>query len=236
MIVVTGFEPFGKWPLNPSERVVETLDTAFVPPEGLELRTRVLPVAYDAAATIAETLIETTRPEVMLCLGLSGTRERICIERFALNVDDASLADNAGAVRRGCEIDPDAPAAMRSGADLDALCAALRTAGLDVAISNHAGSFVCNHVYFRCLRTVERLGLDTDCVFVHLPMLDEGERRDRTGGHPSAPPAPGRWRLNDLSRATATLLHTLVARRDARTTRDPRSTFNHDDPTGPARP
>jgi pyroglutamyl-peptidase len=169
-VLVTGFDGFGAVAANPSSAVVRAL-AASPGISGAALATEVLPTVYATAGDRLLRLLAEKRPAVVVALGVATSRPGLCLERFALNVDDAALPDNLGAVRRGAAIDPDGPAALVTRIDLDATLAALGGLALPAAISNHAGSFVCNHVYYRALHAVRRSRRRIDCLFVHLPMV-----------------------------------------------------------------
>jgi pyroglutamyl-peptidase len=106
-------------------------------------------------------------------LGVAARRDTVGLERIALNLDDSPKPDNAGAAPDGVPIEPDGPLALAATLPLVELRTALMAAGIPVAISNHAGTYVCNHVFYVALRTVERLGLPAICGFIHVPLPRE---------------------------------------------------------------
>lgn len=182
-ILLTGFEPFGSVTRNPSGSIVEHVRSsatgAFAGVAG-----EVLPTAFAAAGERLRNLIRAHRPQAILCLGVAAERSAIDLERIALNLDDAERPDNAGAAPRGRPIVPEGPVAYRSTLPLDAMHAALQAAGCPVRLSNHAGTFVCNHVFYVARHEVERLGLvqagaAVPCGLVHVPLPVEAE----TDGH-----------------------------------------------------
>lgn len=169
-LLLTGFEPFGQNQTNPTQHLVETL-TARAPYPGVELIARVLPVEYARAEHQLRALIHDHRPDVILFLGLAESRAKISLERVALNLDDASIPDNAGELRQGTHICPDAPNAYFSTLPLEPLKTALENAEIPVHISNHAGAYLCNHVFYVARHEVEPLGIP--CGFVHTPQAKE---------------------------------------------------------------
>src|SRR5262249_2135258 len=90
---------------------------------------------------------------------------------------------NAGIVATARPIVAGAPLAYYSSLPLDAMLAALRGVNVPSAITNHAGTFVCNHVYYSAQHEVEQAGLPTRCGFLHLPALVTAEK---PGGLPLA--------------------------------------------------
>ncbi len=174
-LLLTGFEPFGEMPANPSQLIVEALAQDLRGFGNLEgLTAAILPVEFAAAGERIRALIEDARPDVILMLGVAAKRDTIGLERIALNLDDTpARPDNAGHAPDGMPIEPGGPLALAATLPLVELRAALAAVGVSVAISNHAGAYVCNHVFYVALRTVERLGLPARCGFIHVPLPRE---------------------------------------------------------------
>ncbi len=167
-ILVTGFEPFGGHAINPSMAVVNAL------PASPHVLKRILPVVYADSARIIRDLIRTERPDAVLSLGLCGRSPAILLERLAINVNDDTCGDNAGDRGIGRLIDSAGPVGYWSTLPLTAMHFALREKEIPVAWSNHAGTYVCNHVFYTACCAMEQLGGNGSCGFVHLPAMDEG--------------------------------------------------------------
>jgi pyrrolidone-carboxylate peptidase len=106
---------------------------------------------------------------VLVMSGLAESREKISLERFALNVRDYSIPDNAGNRWPESPILPGAPDALKSPVDIQAILMQLKRQRLRASISYHAGTFLCNQTYYRALH---RWGNHPRCagvLFVHLP-------------------------------------------------------------------
>jgi pyroglutamyl-peptidase len=175
-ILVTGFEPFDGRNVNPSQQIVAALARR---PEGerrATLVTETLPCEFGAAGERLVTLIRELRPDAVVSVGLAASASAIRLERFALNLNDSARPDNGGDLATGRPIDPAGPIGYWSTLPLDAILAALRARDIPAIISNHAGAYVCNHVFYTARREIERLGSDIAAGFVHVPLLDEQER------------------------------------------------------------
>lgn len=170
-LLLTGFEPFGGAPDNPSRRLVHALAAEGVP--GVRLRTDILPVTYAGIDPALTAALERHRPDVVLSTGLAGGRPEMCIERVALNLDDARIADNDGEWRIDAAVVPGGPAAYFATLPIKAMAAAMRGAGVPTRVSQSAGTFLCNHVFYRAshLAATVRPGLRVG--FVHVPWLPE---------------------------------------------------------------
>ena len=152
-VLVTGFEPWGEHETNPSQLLAERLGGV------------VLPVSYARAEAALRAAIDERDPEVVVCFGLAEKRDKISVERYAHNIDEADTTDNDAANGSGAEIDPAGPLALRSTLPVDAIVAALNEEGIPAEVSRDAGGFLCNHVFYRLLQ--QREG-----GFVHVPPLD----------------------------------------------------------------
>jgi pyroglutamyl-peptidase len=172
-VVLTGFRPFGDHQLNPSQVVVEALAERARENGCQDLHTSVLPVAYASAGTAVSSLIAAIEPDAILCLGLAAGQSALCLERVALNLDDVQVPDTAGEIRQGQLIVPGGPAAYWSTLPLEALQEALDAQNVPVRTSNHAGTYVCNHVFYVARHELARRGSHAPCGLIHLPLLAE---------------------------------------------------------------
>jgi pyroglutamyl-peptidase len=162
-ILVTGFEPFGGHATNPSMMAVQSLRPR------RNLITRVLPVVYDESGRIIRELLDAERPDAVMCLGLNARATSIHLERIAVNVHDHVSGDRS----LDRPIDTAGPVGYLSTLPLMAMYGALRERGLPVAWSNHAGTYVCNHVFYSVRHAIEQRRERTMCGFVHVPQLSE---------------------------------------------------------------
>jgi pyroglutamyl-peptidase len=169
-ILLTGFGPFPGVAVNPSEMVAAELGARPRPSEGIELVTSALPVEYEAAGAGIRELISRVEPDAVLCLGVAAGRAAINLERFALNLDDAPIPDNEGQLLQGIPIVRDGPAAYRSTLPLDRMHTALAAIDVPVTMSNHAGTYICNHTFYAARHHIETLGQHALCGLVHIPL------------------------------------------------------------------
>jgi pyroglutamyl-peptidase len=180
-VLVTGFEPFGGETVNPSWQVAEALHGEVVASHAVEAGR--LPCVFGAARAALVAAIERTQPALVLALGQAAGRSDFSLERVAINVDDARIADNAGARPIDEPVIDGAPAAYFSSLPIKAIVAALRGAGLPASVSQSAGTFVCNHVFFGLMHELAaRPPLRGG--FMHVPLLPEQAARA-----PLAPPS-----------------------------------------------
>jgi len=183
-ILVTGFEPFGAVNVNPSEQIVRKLTEVARAEKRDDLVTEILPTEFTAAGKKIRRLIRAIRPEAVVCLGVAPSREIICLERVALNLDDEESPDNAGRIRIGRRIQRDAPVAYWTTLPLKEIRRAMEKAGIPSKISNHAGTYVCNHVFYCARHEVERMKSSAPCGLIHVPAIRRRGKGARARGLP----------------------------------------------------
>jgi pyroglutamyl-peptidase len=166
--LVTGFEPFGGDRVNPSFEALSRLPKRL---GGLDIATRSLPVVYGLALPTLYQAIVATAPDIVLCAGLAGGRAELSLERVAVNIDDARIPDNDGNQPIDRPVVAGGPAAYFATLPIKAAVAALREAGLPAAVSNSAGTFLCNHVFYGLMHEVANSSGRFRGGFLHVPYL-----------------------------------------------------------------
>ena len=181
-MLLTGFEPFGGEPVNPSWQVAQALQGRRI--GGLRIQAVQLPCVFGQALQALDAALAGSAPQIVLALGQAGGRVDLSLERVAINVDDARMADNIGAQPIDEPVQPDGPAAYFSTLPIKAMVAAMRAAGLPASVSQTAGTFVCNHVFYGLMHRL-RSHPGVRGGFMHLPLLPE--QAARLGGVASLP-------------------------------------------------
>ena len=143
-ILVAGFLPWGKHRVNPSGELAG------------EVGGHVLPVDFDRASRELRRLIRRHRPRAIVLLGLAAGRTRINLELVALNFEDHPRGWRR--IRKG------GPLALKSRLPVKRLLEKLRRARVPATVSFHAGTFVCNRVFYEALAAST-----VPCGFVHVP-------------------------------------------------------------------
>jgi len=168
-VLLTGFEAFGDFPLNPSQLLVE--ECASLNP-GFEIYTRVLPVKGKRVGEALKDALERFKPQLVLSFGLAYNRPAISLERVAINLLDFSIPDNEGWKPDETPIVAEGPIAYFSGLPLKELQQVLREEGIPCEISNTAGTYVCNQTFY-LLAHYSRNWRDFKGGFIHLPCTPE---------------------------------------------------------------
>lgn len=169
-VLLTGFEPFDKAAVNPSWEAVRQLDGVSLS-EGVTMVAHCLPCAFATAAETLLQLINELHPAMVIATGLGPGRSDISIERVAINVNDARIPDNLGAQPIDTAVVEGGPAAYFSTLPIKGMVKAVREAGIAAAVSQTAGTFVCNQVFYRLQHALAGTGVRSG--FIHVPGLPE---------------------------------------------------------------
>lgn len=167
-LLITGFEPFGGESINPSWEAVKQLPNAV---GDYTLYKLSLPTVYGKAPEILLRKAEEIRPDAIICVGQAGGRDAVTPERIGVNIRAARIADNAGVLLDGDRIEPNGPAAYFSTLPVEKIRDAIRAAGIPAAVSNSAGTYVCNDCLYSALHHF--VGMPVRCGFIHVPYLPE---------------------------------------------------------------
>lgn len=169
-ILLTGFEPFLSFTLNPTMQIVkelhgETLNEYII--EG-----HILPVDFKKSEVELVNLLETVNPDIHISLGLAGGRSKITPERIAINVKDGD-ADNEGNKPQDEAIDPNGREGYFSTLPIRAMVDAMNKAGYPASISNTAGTYLCNNIMYVGRKYAEEHGGTMPSGFIHIPASHE---------------------------------------------------------------
>ncbi|MBQ4424918.1 MAG: pyroglutamyl-peptidase I [Lachnospiraceae bacterium] len=178
-ILMTGFEPFGGETVNPSWEAVRGIRAV---PDGTELVRLMLPVSFRKAPEKLREAIRVERPDIVLCIGQAGGREAVTPERIAVNLKDASIADNDGDMPSEEPIEKEGENALFSTLPVKRIAEAIAQAGVPSAVSNTAGLYVCNTVLYEALFTASRNYPSMKVGFIHVPFLPEQAERKNAPG------------------------------------------------------
>lgn len=169
-ILLTGFEPFDQDLVNSSWEAVRQLDGMQLD-DDVQIVARRLPCAFATAGEYLTQLIAELSPVMVIATGLGPGRSDISIERVAINVNDARIPDNLGAQPIDTAVVVGGPAAYFTTLPIKAMVKAMRQAGVAASVSQTAGTFVCNQVFYRLQHLLA--GTAVRSGFIHVPALPE---------------------------------------------------------------
>ncbi|MEN2768706.1 pyroglutamyl-peptidase I [Ornithinibacillus xuwenensis] len=165
-LLLTGFEPFLEFPINPTSDIVTMLNGELI--QDYQIIGEVLTVDFHKSGSQLVELIEKHNPDAVISLGLAGGRNCITPERIAINCNDGPV-DNKGHKPNGEAIFEDGPDGYFSKLPIYEIVEKLKDAGYPAKISNTAGAYLCNNVMYHGLHYFKENGLDRPSGFIHIP-------------------------------------------------------------------
>lgn len=193
-ILISGFAPFGGREINPTALLIDAFANNEIPYSSeLNIRAVILPVTFETSYSELKKHIDEFNPDVVISFGQAAGRDAIELENIAVNRIKADIPDNSGMRPEDLPINPIGADSYFSTLPLQGLEGALKDAGIPVRISNSAGHFVCNYLFYRLMEDNQssfRL-----CGFIHVPLLPEQAKENE----PSLP-------FSELKRALTVIL------------------------------
>lgn len=166
-VLLTGFDPFGGESINPAWEVAKSLHEKTI--GEYKIISKQVPTVFHKSIKVLKEYIEELSPEMIICIGQAGGRPDITIERVAINIDDARIADNEGNQPVDVPVVEEGPAAYWS----KAIVKKLREEGIPSSVSQTAGTFVCNHLFYGLMYELEKHDMKIKGGFIHIPFLPE---------------------------------------------------------------
>lgn len=167
-VIVSGFGPFLQNAQNPSDAIARSLDGAALGRLEMVAETP-LPVVYADAAKQVLARASREEADALLCLGLAAKERGLRIERSAKNRSTSLDADARGEVRAGRLAIDGEDDVLETSIDADAFARALHERGVAAIVSEDAGGYVCNDLYFRLLHAGRTGRGPRRVLFVHVP-------------------------------------------------------------------
>ena len=178
-VLLTGFAPFGGEQVNPSWQAGSALHGTRI--AGHRVVSRELPVAFGDSLKTLRSALREIQPALVICVGQAGGRAQLSLERVAINVDDARIPDNTGQQPVDLPVIDGGPAAYFSTLPIKAMREALMAAGFPAEVSQTAGTYVCNHVFYGLMHAL-RARRSVRAGFIHIPYSPA-----QAALHPGAP-------------------------------------------------
>ena len=169
-VLITGFDKFGGESINPSNLCVNSLPDII---DNIEIKKITLPTVFKDSSHVLEENIDSFSPNIIICVGQAGGRSKITPERIAINIDDARIPDNIGNSPIDKTIRKDGENAYFSTLPIKAIVDELNKNNIPSAISNTAGTFVCNHIMYESLYLASKKYLNIKAGFIHIPYIEE---------------------------------------------------------------
>jgi pyroglutamyl-peptidase len=159
-ILITAFEPFGGAETNITQSVLSLLPDSIA---DWAIERVCLPVSFKRAPIVLQEAIATYSPDLVIMLGQCPAGENIRLERFAINMMDSTKGDNDGYIPNEETIYPHQPLALQTSLPIKELVHFCTDHVQPVQVSNSAGLYVCNRVYYEALYAKQK------ALFIHVP-------------------------------------------------------------------
>ena len=138
---------------------------------GVQIIKKEIPTVFDKSIEVLYQTLKEEQPDMVICVGQAGGRPNITVERVAINQDDARIPDNEGAQPIDRTIFAEGPAAYFATLPIKAMVQNMKAAGIPAAVSNTAGTFVCNHIMYGALHFAATQQPSLKAGFVHIPYV-----------------------------------------------------------------
>lgn len=170
-IVVTGFDPFGGESINPAWESVKALGQ--LKSETFSVHVCQIPTVFHKSLEHLYKALEDIKPDIVLCVGQAGGSSVFSIERIAINVNDARIPDNEGNQPIDTPVIPEGPVGYWSTLPIKAIVHQLKEQGIPAVISQSAGTYVCNHLFYGLMHYISEKNPAIRGGFIHIPYLPE---------------------------------------------------------------
>lgn len=164
-ILVTGFEPFLDYKINPTMQIVEELNGKKI--DCYDIVGRILSVDFQQSAEQLKHHIEEVKPQIIISLGLAGGRFKVTPERIAINVKDGE-PDNNGYTPVDERIHEEGADAYLTNLPIRSMVNRLQAEGYPAEISNTAGTYLCNNIMYEGLAYAQQHE-GVRAGFIHIP-------------------------------------------------------------------
>jgi pyroglutamyl-peptidase len=170
-VVLTGFEPFADFKVNPSWEAAKAFDDKEV--DSFRVKSFKIPLRYREIKPTIEGIVDSQEPAAVISLGQSY-RPVVSLEKVALNFADLTESNvlyNCGSRPKDEILEPKAPVAYLTALPIREILSELREKSIPAEISHDAGTFGCNQLFFHTMHKIHGDGLDIPAGFIHVPCL-----------------------------------------------------------------
>lgn len=163
-ILITAFEPFLQYPTNASMQILTHWTEDNPGSDRVSITTEILPVDYDRVKPLLNVL-HLTPFDFALHLGQSPRIDEYQLEMVALNLKSDPSTPTASLSTSG-------PTAFASQLPLHSWSQDMQAHAIPTSVSFHAGTYLCNAIYYWSTEHYQQQGLADRSLFVHVPLID----------------------------------------------------------------
>jgi len=170
VILLTGFEPFGDSDVNPSIEACRRLDGNTY--NGFRVAVEEIPLRFHEIRKTIEGHIKKYDAKAVVCTGQAGG-PALTLERVAINIGSARSPYNCGYKPLDEPLREGGPVAYFTKLPFRLLLERLKEAKIPSILSNSAGTYGCNQIFYHLMDYLVREGIDIPAGFIHIPLLPE---------------------------------------------------------------
>lgn len=196
-IMITGFNPFNGEKVNPAQEVLKFLPDTI---KGHRLIKLNVETSFEKAASQVYDALLAEMPDYCINIGQAGGRSGITPEKIAINWVDASIADNMNYQPKGQKIVAKGMDGYFTQLPINAIVKNIRNSGLPAKVSNTAGTYVCNYLFYKVQYWRHTEFPNLKGGFIHIPYLPSQVLQSN---QPS-------MSLNDITNAMMIMLETVI--------------------------
>ena len=167
-LLITGFDPFAHYQINPCWEVVKAL------PEQLgdfRLTKLLLPNIFGLAGRMLLERAEKLQPDIILLTGMDSGNTHVHVDTVAVNIRDALVEDNLGHRPWNEPIIPGGPVAYMATIPAHEIVCELQKEHCPVHLGYTTGGYVCNDIFYLACHHYANSKIKVG--FVHVPLLPE---------------------------------------------------------------
>ncbi len=171
IILLTGYEAFGDFKVNPSIAACMRLNDKIY--NGYRVVVEEIPMRFEEVKDEIEGHVDKYKPAAVLSTGVSSEGSCIKLERIAINLTTAKGPSKKEQLPEGEPIKAGGPVGYFSTLPLQELLEGLKKTGIPALISNSAGTFDCNLIFYQLMDYLDRESINIPAGFIHVPRLPE---------------------------------------------------------------
>lgn len=195
-VLLTGFTPFNGEVINPAYEAIKLVSISNATLIKVEI-----PTVFGKSINQLADILDKEQPDLVILVGQAGGRSSIQLERVAINIDDANIPDNEGQKPVDQPIVANGPTAYFTKLPIKAIHRALTDAEIPCQISNSAGTYVCNHLFYGLMHFINSRYPNMRGGFIHVPYIPV-----QVLNKPNQPS----MNLNDIVKALELIIETTI--------------------------
>jgi pyroglutamyl-peptidase len=176
--IVTGFMPFLDYCGNPTQDLAQEFEGRMV--GDVRVRGLVLPCAYYRAFYSLLDHIKRDSPDIVIGTGLATRIQKLRVETTGTNEMNEDYYDCDGKKCFGETAQPIIPGAnhaYRTNTDARRVADAMASIGVDAAVSDDAGRFICNSLLYLTAGAIQEQRLQVKFAYINTPWTHDYRRR-----------------------------------------------------------